>query len=105
MQLIALYDNSFSGYFLCLSISAKTNRLFFTIGGPDGVRGRFALFKSATLNFTLIYSFLPNFSPKHVPKMYFFVAVCSSPLFYYYWSRRVYSEAIVKRDDHQSNLH
>jgi hypothetical protein len=48
MQLIAPYDNSCSESFLCLSISAKTNRLFFTIGGPDGVRGRFALFKPTT---------------------------------------------------------
>jgi hypothetical protein len=42
MQLFAPYYNSVVRvFFSCLSISAKTNRLFFTIGGPDGVRSRF----------------------------------------------------------------
>jgi hypothetical protein len=36
MQLIAPYNNSVVRAFLCISISAKTNRLFFTIVGPDG---------------------------------------------------------------------
>ena len=40
MQLFAPYITLCQSVFLCLSISAKTNRLFFTIGGPDGVRTR-----------------------------------------------------------------
>jgi len=51
MQLIAPYDNSCSECFLRLSISAKTNRLFFTIGGPDGVRTRRLGIDAAQVNY------------------------------------------------------
>ncbi len=36
MQLIAPTITLAQSVFLCLSIFAKTNRLFFTIDGPDG---------------------------------------------------------------------
>jgi hypothetical protein len=36
MEFFALYNNSVAECFSCMGISAKTNRLFFTIGGPDG---------------------------------------------------------------------
>ena len=34
----APYDNSVSNFFLCLSLSAKTNRLFFNIEDPTGFK-------------------------------------------------------------------
>ena len=104
MQNFCTLHYSVSEGFLCLSISAKTNRLFFTIGGPDGVRCRFAKIEPDNNYFAKIeqfYVWIGICQTFYAFYTHFFILFVKTPCqcvlflhlsilhhFYHYWFRR-----------------